>query len=442
MTLLIRLALLLALTALPLRAEVPIRAVTSPGGLEAWLVEAPDIPFTALEIRFRGGTSLDAPGKGGAAKLMAGLIEEGTGDLDAQGFAAARDALAADFRFSADRDSISVSARFLTENRDEALDLLRRALVEPRFDADAIERVRGQLLANIRADARDPQALAGRAFARLAFGNHPYGRPGDGTEETAVALTRDDVIAAHRGALARDRLHIAAVGDITAAELGPLLDTLLGGLPEAGAPLPPRAEVRLTGGVTVEPFPGPQSVILFGHEGIARDDPDFFAAFVLTEVLGGSRFVSRLMTELREKRGLTYGAYAYLAGYELADLVTGRLMTANATAAEALEVLRDEWARIASEGVGVEELDAAKTYLTGAYPLRFDGNGPIARILVGMQMQGMPIDYPATRNAKIEAVTLDDARRVAARLFAPERLHFVVVGTPEGDLESAGGMVR
>lgn len=416
----------------PLWAEIAIQPVTSPGGITAWLVEDHNIPFTALEIRFQGGTSLDRPEKRGAVNLMTGLLEEGTGDLDSQGFAEARDALAADFSFRPSSDSVAISARFLTDNRDAAIDLLRAALVAPRFDAPSIERVRGQVLSGLRADAKDPGAIANQRFDTLAFKDHPYATQGDGTEASVNTLTRDDILAAHKAALARDRIFVSAVGDITAADLGTLLDHLLGDLPATGAPLPSRATFTLKGGITVQDFPTPQAVVMFGQEGLTREDPDFFAGFVMNEILGGDRFTSRLMTELREKRGLTYGVGTSLVPMDQAELYMGQFSTANKTAAEAVQLVRDEWARMAAEGVTQDELDAAKTYLTGSYPLRFDGNGPIANLLVGMQMEGLPLDYSSTRNAKIEAITREDIARVAARLLKPDLLHFIVVGQPEG----------
>lgn len=428
----IRIALALMLLAFPVQAEIKIQPVTSPGGITAWLVQDEGIPFTALEIQFRGGTSLDAPGKRGAVNLMTALIEEGAGDLDAQGFATARDGLAAEFSFRASDDSVGVSARFLTENRAEVVALLRQALVAPRFDQDAVERVRGQVLTGLRSDEKDPDTLAGNAFNLMAFGAHPYGSSGDGTIESVTALTRDDIIAANKGALARDRIYVAAAGDISAADLGLLLDELLGDLPASGTPLPGRAEWLLKGGVTVQDFPTPQATILFGHQGIPRDDPDFFAAFILNEILGGSRFSARLMTEVREKRGLTYGIGTYLAPMDQAEMMIGQFASANEKAGEAIKVVQDEWAKLAAGGVTAEELAATKTYLTGSYPLRFDGNGPIAQLLVGLQMEGLPIDYAVTRNAQIEAVTLDDVARVAKRLLQPDALHFMVVGQPVG----------
>jgi len=421
----------LALTT-PAQAAVEIQEVTSPGGITAWLVEEHSIPFVALELRFKGGASLDEPGKRGAINLMTGLIEEGAGDLDARGFAAAQEALAARYSFDVYDDALSISARFLTENRDASVDLLKSALTEPRFDADAVERVRGQVLSIIRSDAKDPDKIASATFDRMVYGGHPYASSPNGTLESVNALTRDDIVTAHRNVLTRDHLYVSVVGDITAQEVGVLLDNLLGDLPATGVPLPGPAEVSFDGSVTVVPYETPQSVALFGHHGIPRDDPDFFPAFVLNTVLGASSFDSRLMVEVREKRGLTYGIYTSLAAKDNADLLVGRVASANDRIGETIEVIRAEWARIAAEGISEEELENAITYLTGAYPLRFDGNARIAGIMAGMQMSDMPIDYITTRNDKVRAVTMEDIKRVADLLFDPERLSFVVVGQPEG----------
>lgn len=425
-------ATLAFLAALPARAAVDIAEVTSPGGIAAWLVEEPSIPFVALEIRFKGGSALDSPGKRGAINLMTGLLEEGAGELDARDFAQARQALAASFSFNVSNDALSISARFLTENRDEAVDLLRSALAETRFDEDAIERVRAQVISGIRSDATDPNEIASDTFAGLVYGDHPYATSDSGTEESVSALTREDLVEARDRVIARDRAYVGAAGDISPDELGALIDRLLGDLPDTGAPMPEDADVADEGFVEIVPLDVPQSVALFGHEGIARDDPDFFAAFVLNEVFGGSGRQSRLSDEVREKRGLTYGIGTYLVDYDHADMLLGQVASANEVVAEALEVVNDEWARIAEEGITEEELASIKTYLTGAYPLRFDGNGPIARIMVGMQMQGLPREYINTRNDKVNAVTLEDTRRVATRLYDSEALKFVVVGQPQG----------
>ncbi|MCY4335907.1 MAG: pitrilysin family protein [Litoreibacter sp.] len=424
----------LVLAALPARA-IDIKEVTSPGGITAWLVEEHSIPFTALEIRFKGGASLDRDGKRGAINLMTGLLDEGAGDLDATGFAAAREALAASYGFDVRDDSFSVSAQFLTGNREEAVALLKLALNEPRFDQSSIDRVRSQIVSIIGSDAKDPNEIASDTAARLHWGDHPYGSNSNGTIESVTALTRDDVVNAYKDVLARDRLYVGAVGDITAEELGAILDDLLGGLPEVGAPMPEQAEYLQTGGITVVPFNTPQSVALFGHEGIERHDPDFFPAFVMNQIMGAGGFGSRLMQEVREKRGLTYGIGSYLVPKDYGYLYLGQFASSNDRIAEAIDVVKGEWARLAEEGVTEEELADAQRYLTGAYPLRFDGNAQIAGILAGMQMDDLPIDYADTRNDRVNAVTVDDIKRVAERLLRPQDLHFVVVGQPEG-LES------
>lgn len=416
----------------PLRAAVDIQEITTPGGITAWLVEEPSIPFAAIEIRFKGGGSLDRDGKRGAINLMTATIEEGAGDMDAQAFAAARDGLAASLRFDVNRDSLSVSARFLTENRDQVIDLLREALINPRFDQSAIDRVRAQVLSNIRGDLTDPNSIASWTFAELGAGDHPYASDLSGTIESVTALTRDDILNAYRDVIVKDRVYVGATGDITADELASILDELLGELPTGGAPLPDKVDPQLTGGVTVVDYNVPQSVAMFGHTGIPRDDPDFFPAFVANEIVGGSGLQSRLSLEVREKRGLTYGVGSYLVNFDHSDLMIGQMASANDRIGEAIEVIKAEWARVAEEGVTQDELDTAKTYLTGAYPLRFDSNASIARILVGMQIDGLPIDYIDTRNANVSAVTLDDVKRVVKRIYRPEDLRFVIVGQPEG----------
>jgi zinc protease len=428
----ILISIALVFGALPAAADVDIQEVTSPGGITAWLVESPEIPFISMEIRFKGGAALDDPEKRGAVHLMGALLEEGAGDMDARAFAIARDSLAASFGYDVYRDAVTVSAEFLTETQDQAIDLLHQSLVDPRFDQDAIDRVRGQVISVIQSDATDPNSIAGQAFNRAAFADHPYAFPIEGSEESLMAITREDLFAAKNATMAMDRVFIGVVGDITADQLGPMLDRLFDGMPATGKAPTPDAEFALTGGVQVIPFDTPQSVVIFGHEGIDRDDPDFFAAFILNSILGEGGFGSRLMQEVREKRGLTYGVYTYLYSLESADLLLGQVASANDRVAEAVSVIRDEWARAAQVGVTAEELEAAKTYLTGAYPLRFDGNGRIANILAGMQVQGFGLDYINTRNDRVNAVTLDDVNRMAARLLDAEALSFFVVGAPVG----------
>ncbi|MEO1026740.1 MAG: pitrilysin family protein [Pseudomonadota bacterium] len=418
--------------AVPAQAATEISEVTSPGGIKAWLVQEPSIPFVSLELSFKGGGSLDREGARGAINLMVATLEEGAGDMDAQAFAKAREELAAGFGFGVGRDTATVTARFLSENRDEAIALLREALINPRFEQSAIDRVRAQVLTNLRSELTDPNSLASLEFMALAYGDHPYSSDLHGTLDSVAALTREDILNAYSDVFARDRVFVGAAGDISPEELGGILDTLLGDLPAEGASLPTAADVQVTGGITVLPLETPQSVSMFGHVGIPRDDPDFFPAFVANQIFGGSGLQSRLSTEVREERGLTYSVGSFLVNYDHAYMLMGSLASANDRIADAIDVVRAEWEKIAQQGVTQEELDSAKTYLTGAYPLRFDSNASIARILVGMQLDGLPKDYVNTRNDLVNAVTLEDVQRVAKRLYRAENLRFIIVGQPKG----------
>lgn len=419
------------LLALPAQA-IDIQQVTSPQGIKAWLVEDHSIPFVAIEIAFRGGASVDAPGKRGAIHLMTALLEEGAGDRDAVEFAEAMETLAASAAFDVSDDAVMVGFRTLTENRDEAAGLLADALARPRFDMDAVERVRAQALSVIRSQENDPGSIAATEMARRMWGDHPYGSPLTGSTESVSALMREDLLDAHARVIARDRVIVSAAGDIDAAALGLLVDRILGGLPaQATAPLPTRPELQLTGATTVIDWDSPQTVVRFAQQGLPIDDPDYFAAVVLNHILGGGGFSSRLMDEIREKRGLTYGVGTSLSNQVLADSWGGGMATANDRTAEAVALLRETWARL-RDGVSEQELTDAKTYLTGEYPLRFDGNRRISGILAGMQLMGMTPDYINTRNDRVEAVTAADVRRVAQRMLDPDALEFVLVGRPEG----------
>ncbi len=427
--------LLAFVLATPLAAETDIVVVTSPGGITAWFVEEQSIPIVTISLSFQAGTSLDSVEKQGATNLMMGLLEEGAGALDASGFLEASDDLGARFRFQAGRDSVSVTASMLVSDLGPSVALLRLALIEPRFDDVAFARVREQVNSGIRAGETDPNSLAGMAFNAMVYGDHPYGRDRDGTLQSVAMLTPDDMRIAHQRSLTKDRLVIGVVGAITPKALGLLLDDLLADLPESSSGDVADMAVVTQAGLTVIDLDSPQSVALFGHQGVARDDPDYLTAYVLNHIMGGRVSTARLNQELREKRGLTYGIASFLLPNRHAATYLGQFSSANESMAEAVSLVRAEWASMALNGVTQQELDIAVRYLTGAYPLRFEGNAEIAGIITGLQIADLGIDYPKKRNDLVRAVTLEEINRVAGRLFLPENLHFVIVGQPVG-LES------
>ncbi|RED18558.1 M16 family metallopeptidase [Pontivivens insulae] len=432
MTRLLLIITVLLVGLVPARAATEIEEVVTPDGITFWLTEEPSIPIVSLEIRIEGGSSLDPIGKEGLAVMVMSLLEEGAGDLDNTEFATRLEELAAAFTFEANRDSVTISATMLRENRQDVAELLRLAVQEPRFDADALQRVTAQLLSIIRSEETNPDRIASQRFFELAFPDHPYARPTNGTFDSVTTFTTEDLAQHHAELLVQNRVLVSVVGAVSAEEASALVDTVVSDLPVGGLALPEPADIALDGGVHVFDLPSPQSDALFGHVGLARDDPDFIPAFVMNRILGGGGFTSRLTSEVREERGLTYGISTFLAPLEYAPLYLGSVSSANETMAEAIEIVRAEWARLADGGVTEQELDAAKRFLTGAYPLRFDTNAKIADILVGVQAGELGIDYTQRRNSLIEAVTLDDVSRVARRLLDADALTFVVVGQPEG----------
>ena len=425
-----------AILAIPAAAfGLEVQAVESPGGFKAWLVEDHTIPFTALEIDFGGGAVLEGPNIDGAAYFLAGMFEEGAGGYDAAEFQRRVQELAVDFSFDAYQEVMSVSVKFLTENKEESIELLRLALEEPRYDSDRLEFVRSQILAIIANREKDATDIAYNRLNREVFGSHPLGEPIEGTVESIEAMTAEDLETFRQKALNRSDIIVGAAGDITAEELGLVLDQLFAGLASEAPALPAEPQSLLDAGTTVIDYPAPQSFVVFRHAGVERDDPEFLTAYVMNEILGSQSYLSRLKDEVREKRGLTYGIASYLSTYDEIGFISGQFSTDNRSVGEALEVVEEVWFEMAENGVTEEELQNVKTYLTGAYPLRFDGNSRIASILAAMQRQGRAITYFDDRNDMVNALTVEDINRMAKRLLKSDELHFVIVGQPEG-LES------
>ena len=422
----------------PVSGRVRIEKVVSPGGIEAWLVQESAVPLVVLQMGVPGGSTLEPDAKAGLAQLHTSLLREGAGALSSKEFRTALEDDAIRLGFDAGRDTSFATLQTLSENVDKAFRLLSLALQVPRFDPEDIERVRKQHLAGLQQALSDPGYLAQLAFFSAAFPDHPYGRPTAGTAETLAAITRDDLVAHHAKAMTRSGLKIGVVGDIDAERLAVLLDRTFAKLPagpetpHAAPPVTPRA-----GAIELVQKPNPQSVALFGLPGILREDADFIPAYVMNYILGGGGFASRLMEEVREKRGLAYGVASWLNPLDSAGLYMGQVATRNDAVGYSLNLIRREFERMAREGVTEEELRNAKTYLTGSYPLRFDSNSKIARQLVAIQLDDLGLDYINERNGLVEAVTAADVARVAKRLLDADGLLIAVAGSPEGEIDGA-----
>lgn len=419
--------------ALPALAGPKIERITTPLGIEVWLVREPSIPMLALQASWRGGSSSDPAGLEGRAGLAMSLLTEGAGDLGPEDFQNALREKAISLDFSVDRDYSSVGLRMLTQHRARAFELLKLAMTAPRFDDEPMARAKAQARVAYERSRTNPSTLAGERFAALAYGEHPYGRRTSPSIESLERINRTELAAFPRAVLARRNLALAVVGDIAPDDLARLVDQSFGALPaEPAVDLPPPVQVQTPSQPVVIPFPNPQSMVLFGAPGIAREDPDWYAATVLNQIVGGGGMSSRLFEEVREKRGLVYSVGTQLAPYKAASLFSGSLATSNGQVAEALKLVRTELARVARDGVDDDELAAAKSYMTGSFPLRLSSNAAIAGMLVAMRNTGLSPNYIDAYPGLINAVNQGDLRRVAQRLFASGDYLVVIVGQPTG----------
>jgi zinc protease len=419
------------LLAFPARAAA-IQEVVGGSGVKAWLVEDHTLPIVTLRFAFPGGAALDPPGKAGTAALAASLLDEGAGAYDTIIYHQLLSDLSGELRFSVGHDWLSGSLRMLKRNLKETTELLRLALNEPRFPPDAIERIRADTLASLSRQARNPRSLSGRLWMRDAFEDHPYGANSEGSERSVAAITRADLTGFVAAAFRRNGLLLAAVGDISPDELRGVIDHVFGSLP-AGDAAVPVAETKPSddGALVITRAAVPQSVVTFGQAGPKRDDPDWYAAYILNDILGGGGFRGRLMKEIRDKRGLAYGVSTSLLPFRHAGLILGSVASANDRVAESVALVRQEWQRMRDEGPTQAELDDAKRYLTGSFPLTLDSTQHIAAVLVQLQQDKLGIDYLDRRAELIGSVDLNQARALAKKLYDPAKLSFAVVGDPQ-----------
>jgi zinc protease len=427
-------ALLVVFLIAPLSAHaVDIESVTSPGGVTAWLIEDHSNPLISLSFGFKGGASEDPVGKEGLATFVSGLLDEGAGDTVSADFQKTLADHGIDFGFDAGLDSFTGGLRFLSDDKDLAADMLGLALTKPRFDPEPVSRMRGQFLSQAEDEAKDPEQVASQAFGKIMFGDHPYARSSDGTVAGLQAIGVDDLKGFVARTFAKDRLYVAVVGDVTPDQLKLLLDKAFGALPAKSAPLAvAEAKIDDKGGLAVIERDLPQTIILFGEPGVKRADPDFFAAYLANYTLGGGGFSSRLTEEVREKRGLTYGIDTDLVTLDHAGAIWGSAQTVNEKAAQVIDLTLKEWAKMQADGPSQAELDAAKTYLLGSYAQNFTTTRSAAQTLLGIQMEHLGIDYVTRRDQEIQAVTLDQVKAAAKKLFDPAKLAILALGKPVG----------
>lgn len=409
-----------------------IREVKSAGGITAWLVEDHTLPVIALDFNFHGaGAAQDPEDRQGLSTLASNSMDEGAGEYDSQTFQKLLTDHSISLGFSAGRDDFGGSVKTLTRHSDTAFKLLKLALTQPRFDTEAVERMRAANIARIRNALSDPDWITARIVNDTAFAGHPYARNSGGTLTTLNAITVDDLKNFAKTRLARKNLYVTVTGDITPAQLRTLLDEVFGGLPAAATLAAiPDLSVQNGGKHVHYDMDIPQTMLQALQPGIGRTDPDFYAAAVMDFILGGSGFGSRLTEEVREKRGLTYGIGTAFFQLDHVKAYSVSTSTRNETAGEVIGLIREEWTKMRDTPVTAQELADAKSYLIGSFPLMLSSTDNISGLMMGLRLDGLPSDYLDHRAERINAVTVADVQRVAQRLLTPEKLTVISVGRP------------
>lgn len=413
-----------------------IQELKTPGGFDIWYVQDKTVPVVTLSFAFRGGIAQDPPGMPGLAYMVSILLDEGAGPYDSQAFQQELQKHAINLNFNAGRDAFFGEVKTLTKNKEKAFELLKLALTVPHFDAEAISRMRAAHMARIRMESGDPNWIVARAFNGSVFEGHIYAQPGRGNLESIGKITREDLRAYVDKNFARKNLMIAVAGDIDPEELKTAVDNIFSALPEKPdlQKVPDVKKLQYQGKTILLDMPVPQTLIVMGQVAVPRNDPDWYAARLVNFVLGESGFGSRLMEEVREKRGLTYGVYTSVINQDHADLIQLNTSTVNDKTSEVLALIRAEWKRMAEQGPTQQELDNARAYLIGALPLQLTSTDDITQTMLGLQLDELPIDYLDKRQEHLKSVSLDDTKRVAKKLLNPEALATVLVGQP-GDIQ-------
>jgi zinc protease len=431
------LAAAVALLAAPAHAA-DVKSLPAVKGAETWFVEDHTVPMIAMEVSIPAGSAYDPAGKFGLSAFAGEMLDEGAGNLNAKAYHEALADKAIQLTVTPDRDYLEITLTTLSENAADAFKLLGLALQHPRFDGDAVARVKAQLLQALAQEDQDPTNIADKGFYAAFFAGHPYAHPADGDAPGLSAVTAADLKAFAHAYWVRGGMKIAISGDASAATATALLQSAFGALPGNTPPPPPSLPHRQRAGQKVITMAVPQAVAAFGLPGVARTDKDFVPAYVANYIVGGGGFSSRLTNEVRVKRGLTYGISTALLTLRRASFLDGQVATRVDSMSQSIAVMRQVLQDFADNGPTDQELADAKTYLTGSFPLTFASNsGTVAQLAI-FQRQGLGPDYVAKRNGLIAAVTIDDVRRAAKRLFDPARLTIVVAGSL-GDSGRAGG---
>ena len=417
-------AFLLAQSAL---AGVKIEHWVTPSGARVYFVESRVLPMLDVQVDFAAGSVFDPQGKSGLAALTRATLDNGAGKLDETEIAERLADIGANLGGSADTDRAGVSLRTLSarDKRDPALDILKSVLQAPHFDAAVFEREKARTIAGLKEAMTRPDSIAGKAFWAALYPNHPYGR--QATPESVAALTRDDMVAFHARYYNAANASITLVGDLSRKDAEKIAEAIAAGLPKGEVATMPAMPEIPKGGLTQLAHPASQAHVYIGLPAIERGNPDFFPLLVGNYTLGGGGFVSRLMKEVRDKRGYAYSVYSYVAPMRQTGPFQIGLQTKRSQAKDAIKVSRDILDAFLKDGPSEEELAAAKANLIGSFPLRLDSNKKILDNVATIGFFNLPLDYLDQYQAKVQAVTAEEVKQAFVRRVRPENLITVTV---------------
>jgi zinc protease len=423
---------LLALSA-ALQAAPQIQHWRMDNGVRVFFVENHDLPLLDISVDFDAGSRRDSPEKSGLASMTRRLLTLGAGGLDENQISQRMADVGAVLGGSFDPDRAGLRLRTLSDprEREQALEIMARVVQQPEFPENVLQREKNRSIAGIKEAETQPDYLAAKAFRNLLYGSHPYALQQGGEVATVSALTRQDVLDFWRTHYRADNTQVAIMGDVTALEARTIVERLTQGLPRGAAeirPLPPVAR-DLPAQVRRIAHPATQSHILLGLPAIQRSDADYFPLLVGNYILGGGGFDSRLLEEVRQKRGLAYSAYSHFSPMKQPGPFQIGLQTKREQAEQALEVVRETLARFIAEGPSETELKQAKDNLTGSFPLRIDSNSKILDYLVAIAYYDLPLTYLDNFISQVEKVTLADIRAAFARHVKPDHMVTVIVAS-------------
>lgn len=409
--------------------QEPVRESATKNGVKFWIMEDHYMPIVSIRLAFsRSGFAYDPAGKLGLSYMVASLLDEGAGDMSSLEFSQKLEELATDISFETDQDNFYISLKTLSSNLADAMQLMGLAMSKPRFDEKAVERIRGQIQVVITKQQEDPEALASLKFNELIFEGHPYGRVQYGKSEDVAKISKADLQNFVKDHFTHENMVVSVVGDVTADKISAMLDKNIN-LPQK-ANLPAVLAAPVINKTKREDISKsiPQTAVMFGLKAPQRNDPDFYPAYLMNYILGGGSFESRLMQEIREKNGLVYTVYSYIDNAHSSGILAGYLGTKNSNSDKAIELLKQQIKKMKEGGITESELQAAKDYLIGSFPLKMTKNSNLAAFLSVMQTESLGIDFFEKRNSYVENVTVEQVNAVASRLLNDDDMVIVTVG--------------